>query len=166
MEWTTIITTVLSGLFGLTTIAGFFLYPRALKREKTAEARLKEVEAADKEDERLDKRLANLHEDIDTLNRQLSEAYKGRARCEEIIADKTRLIRELQDEKSNLLKETGRKDLIIQWLKWWHCGRPKGDPKCDPESCGRRKPQQPFAIPYDPPDELKSDKWLSGRAEA
>ena len=185
MDWTSILTTVLSGLFGLTTVIGAIIFPKAAKREKEADVKLKEAEAKEKEAEvkakeaeakakeadvlikdveckdlessHYDKRFDALHEDIDVLNKQLTESYKEKARVEEINLDKTQQIRKLNElllEKERII---GRLNLVIQWLKFWQCKRIKGNPQTEPEKCDRRLPEHPFPMSYDPPEELKRD---------
>lgn len=164
MDWTQILTTVLSGVFGLTTLVGAILYPKAARREKEAEVKLKEIETKDKDAERLDKRFDALHEDIDTLNKQLTAAYKDKARSEEIISDKTKRIREKDDEIAELNrllhereKYIGRLKLFIQWLATWFCRREHGRPADKGNNgvakCNRRFPEQVAPIPFsDYPD--------------
>lgn len=171
MDWTSILTTVLSGLFGLTTVIGAILYPKAAKREKEAEVKLKEADVKHKEAEaklrhidgveaeaaHYDKRFDALHEDLDVLNKQLTESYKEKARVEEINLDKTQQIRKLNERLLEKEAEIGRLRLIIQWLKFWQCKRVKGNPEIDPEKCDRRLPEHPFPMSYDPPEEFKED---------
>lgn len=170
MDWTQILTTVLSGIFGLTTLIGAILYPKAARREKEAEVKLKEIEAIDKESHRLDKRFDALHEDIDTLNEQLTKAYKDKANAEEIISDKNKRIRAKDDEIAELNRQllekeryVGRLRLFIQWLSTWFCrrehGRPADKGKDGVSKCNRRHPEQVAPIPFsDYPDrELVSE---------
>lgn len=164
MDWTTILTTVLSGVFGLTTVYGLIRYPKAAKREreaeakqKEAEARIKDVERRDAEWQHYDKRFDALHEDIDLLNKQLTEAYRDKARVEEINLDKTRLIRELNEQMLHKESQIGRLKLVIQWLQVWRCRRIKGDVEINPEACDRRLPDHPFPMEYDPPAEVREE---------
>lgn len=171
MDWT-IISTILTGIFGSATVVGAVVFPRLAKRAKEADtrikecdARIKEIEAKDKESEHTDRRLDALHEDIDTLNKQLTEAYKDKARQEGIIADKTALIRRQNEELLAKEREVGRLNMIIQWLKLWHCRRPQGDPAKDCRLCDRRLPSQPFNIPYEPPRELADELTADSHEE-
>lgn len=141
-------------VFGCTTLMGWVLYRKASKRMKDAEARLKEVEALDKEHELNVRRMMALHTDIDTLNVQLTNAYKDKGRAEEIIDDKTRKIRELQDRIYGLLEER-RKDAVLMagveaerdYYRAWHCERETNN--CE-EGCLRRRPAQNPPLKYRP----------------
>lgn len=171
MDWT-IISTILTGIFGTATGVGAVLFPKLAKRAKEADTRIKEcdarikgIEAKDKEAEHTDRRLDALHEDIDTLNKQLTEAYKANARLEGIIADKTSLIRRQNEELLAKERELGRLNMITQWLKLWHCRRPQGDPDKDCRLCDRRLPSQPFNIPYEPPRELADELTADSHEE-
>lgn len=164
MDWTSILTTALSGIFGLTTIYGLIRYPKAAKREREAEAKLKEADArikdvarCDAESQHYDKRFDALHEDIDLLNKQLTEAYRDKAKVEEINLDKTRLIRELNEQLLDKETQIGRLKLVIHWLSVWKCRRIKGDVRINPEACDRRKPDHPFPMEYDPPKEVREE---------
>ncbi len=171
MDWTSILTTVLSGLFGITTLVGAILYPKAAKREKEAEVKLKEADAKEKEADALikdvarrdaesshyDKRFDALHEDIDVLNKQLTAAYKDKAKLEAIDLDKTQQIRKLNELLLEKESEIGRLKLVIQWLKFWKCKRVKGNPEIEPEKCDRRLPDHSFPMTYEPPLELRDD---------
>ena len=153
------IMTLIGSLGTLTATVTGVLYWRQNRRIKEAEARreeaetqLKTLEVREREEERYNKRVDVLHEDIDTLNTQLTNAYKDKARAEEIIDDKTAKIRELNDtifalqkqlvDKENLI---GRLKLFIQWLKHWHCKRETGKLK---GQCTRRLPEQSVPTPF------------------
>lgn len=153
------IMTLIGSLGTLTATVTGVLYWRQNRRIKEAEARrqeaetqLKTIEVREREEERYNKRVDVLHEDIDTLNTQLTNAYKDKARAEAIIDDKTAMIRELNVtifslqqqlvDKENLI---GRLKLFIQWLKHWHCRRETGKRK---EQCSRRMPEQPVPTPF------------------
>lgn len=116
------------------------------------EIQLKKLEVREREEERYNKRVDVLHEDIDTLNTQLTNAYKDKARAEAIIDDKTAMIRDqnvtifsLQQQLTEKERLIGRLKLFIQWLKHWHCRRETGKRK---EQCSRRLPEQPVPTPF------------------
>ena len=173
MDTLSIILTTLSGLLGCSTVVGWVFYRSANRRVKDAEAmkaeaeaRLTVIETQDKEAEHNDKRFDALHEDIAVLNTQLTEAYRQMGEKEKVITDKTNRIREkdteifgLNDRVLKLTMKIGRMEMLIQWLRIWHCSReyPREEMTEEElcETCRRRRPPHPFPIKYDPPAECR-----------
>lgn len=146
------ISTLLTVVFGGTSIVSTFLFYGANKRAKN-------VEVKDAELGYYNKRIDALHEDIDVLNNQLTNAYKDKERCEGIIADKTAKIRGLNDDKVTLYKKLNKKDnyiaslkRYIEWLELWKCEREMTRPDMSMEelecSCNRRKPPHQTPVRY------------------
>lgn len=158
-----LISTILTAVFGGSTLVSTLLFYGANKRAK-------EVSVRDAELDHNNKRLDSLHEDIDLLNGQLTNAYKDKERCEEIIADKTSKIRELNEQIVDLYKELNKKDnytsalkRYIDWLGLWHCERELPHPDMTPQEvaqcCERRRPPHQTPVRYVPFDKsiLKTD---------
>lgn len=99
-----------------------------------------------------------MHNVIETLSAQLLEKTKECDRKEDIISDKTRRIREKEEQNLELYTRLLHREQriasmqrFIDWLKNWHCAREWGRGKDD---CMRRKPEQKVKMTYDPPIEM------------
>lgn len=88
----------LTAAFGCSTLMTWLLYRRASRRIRDAEASTVELNA-----ENL--RIAALHDSLNTVNAQLHEALKAGARKDRIIEDKTKRIREKDEEIVALYKQ-------------------------------------------------------------
>lgn len=130
--------TIITSIFGCSTLVGWLLYGRETKRAKNAEIRKSEwqIEA---------ERLRELRETNHDLNAT--------------IASQVEQISQLTD---NLLKETnhriidaqeiGRLRILVAFLKQWQCEREQND---TPDGCLRRKPRQKVALKYVKPEGLQ-----------
>ena len=163
-ELSTILVSVISTLVPLIG-GGAFLFRKQQKRIKEAEARLAEVSVDKaKVETRTDEwhlwkeQLNDTHKVIETLSAQLLEMTKDNDRKEDIISDKTRRIREKEEQNLELYTSLLHREQriasmqrFIDWLKNWHCAREWGRGK---EDCMRRKPEQKVKMTYDPPIEM------------
>lgn len=145
---------ILSAVLGCSTLLGWILYRGANRRIKDAEADKADTEADAAQWELYEKRLDATHKSIDVLNNQLEAQIKLAAHKEEIIEDKTQMIRKLQDAISTLqnerLKDANEIGELRQerdFYKLWHCQREHGSGK---EECTRRKPPQKIPMKYIP----------------
>lgn len=80
-----------SAVFGCSTLVTYLLYRRASRRIKNAEAVTAEIHAENQ-------RISSLHSSLDVVNDQLQEALRAGADKDRIIEDKTRRIREKDEE--------------------------------------------------------------------
>lgn len=80
-----------SAVFGCSTLVTYLLYRRASRRIKNAEAVTAEIHAENQ-------RISSLHNSLDVVNDQLQEALRAGADKDRIIEDKTRRIREKDEE--------------------------------------------------------------------
>ena len=80
-----------SAVFGSSTLVTYLLYRRASRRIKNAEAVTAEIHAENQ-------RISSLHSSLDVVNDQLQEALRSGANKDRIIEDKTRRIREKDEE--------------------------------------------------------------------
>lgn len=80
-----------SAVFGCSTLVTYLLYRRASRRIKNAEAATAEIHAENQ-------RISSLHSSLDVVNDQLQEALRAGADKDRIIEDKTRRIREKDEE--------------------------------------------------------------------
>lgn len=95
----------------------------------------------------LNKANAELHETNMQLHKQNLELLKEGARKDEIIADKTAKIRELQEQCNQYVKKIGELEGDVQYLDCWKCYREFGKGKDD---CDRREPEQNPPIKFKP----------------
>lgn len=163
-ELSTILVSVIGTLVPLIG-GGAFLFRKQQKRIKEAEARLAEVSVDKaKVETRTDEwhlwkeQSDAMHNVIETLSAQLLEKTKECDRKEDIISDKTRRIREKEEQNLELYtrllhceQRIASMQRFIDWLKNWHCAREWGRGKDD---CMRRKPEQKVKMTYDPPIEM------------
>ena len=84
------------------------------------------------------------------LNKQATEHVKEMSRKEDIIADKTARIRELQDKRVDDARHIGLLEKQLAHYKNWFCKRESGNGKGD---CRRREPAQNPPLKYTPTDE-------------
>ena len=80
-----------SAVFGCSTLVTYLLYRRASRSIKNAEAATAEIHAENQ-------RISSLHSSLDVVNDQLQEALRAGADKDRIIEDKTRRIREKDEE--------------------------------------------------------------------
>lgn len=149
-----IILGIVSAVLGCSTLVGWMFYRSANRRIKDAEADKANAEADAAQWDLYEKRLEATHKSIDVLNSQLEAQIKLAARKEDIIEDKTQVIRKLQDALSSLqnerLKDANEISELKQerdFYKLWHCQREHGGGK---DECVRRKPPQKIPIKYIP----------------
>ncbi len=156
MNWENIgmLVGALGGLELIKFLVNLVVNRKTNSRKNDAEASGAEADADIKEWELEEKRIADLHESFKIVSEQLQTALKNGARKDEIIDEKTALIRKLNDkifELQNRLiaKEqvAASKDRFIDWLKLWHCSKEKSE-------CDHRRPPQPIPMRYDPPAEM------------
>ncbi len=143
----------LGGLELIKFLVNLLVNRKTNSRKNDAEASGAEADVDIKEWELEEKRIADLHESFKIVSEQLQTSLKNGARKDEIIEEKTALIRKLNDkifELQNRLiaKEQilASKDRFIDWLKLWHCSKEKSE-------CDNRRPPQPIPMRYDPPVE-------------
>ncbi len=156
MDWENIgvIIGALGGLELIKFLVNLLVNRKTNSRKNDAEASGAEAEADKKEWELEEKRIADLHESFKIVSEQLQNSLKNGAHKDEIIEEKTVLIRELNDKIFELqnrliVKEQilASKDRFIDWLKLWHCSKEKAE-------CDNRRPPQPIPMRYDPPAEM------------
>lgn len=173
------VSAIVVAVLGCSTAMGFILYRKANKRIKAAEAAKEEVNVAISTVE-VEKNILELHEkmrdniredyverlnelktSLDESNRRYHDSLVAGAKKDEIIEDKTKLIRDtnevvysLQQKITALEVSIARKEQYIEWLKLWHCSREMpvdsmtDEQKC--EGCDRRKPAQLLPLKYIP----------------
>lgn len=121
-----------------------------------------QAEAQKEENQMWHDRLAEQREATKDLNEIISNLTEDRRKMEEEISDKTRQIRKLNTDIVQLQSDFARKEIqyerllavkdkMITWLKLWHCAREDNGRQ---GGCHRRKPKQPFPMPYEPPQGL------------
>lgn len=81
------------------------------------------------------------------LNKQNLELLKAGARKDEIIEDKTKMIRELQEARVEDARRIGKLEKQVQFFNSWKCFREFGK---GGDKCGRRKPAQNPPLKYEP----------------
>lgn len=180
MEWIDLILRYITPLLAGGTLLTWFLYRKAEKRIKQAEAskseaeasksaaeaklahanvKIAEIETKDKEREYNDHRFDDLHDTIRTMNSHLKEVVASEVEKDNTITDKTRRIREKDDEIAALNRQLlekeatiGKLKLFIHWLSMWQCRREHGKPTCigrnKAKKCDRRLPRQNPPIPF------------------
>lgn len=95
------------------------------------------------------------------LTKQNTDCQKEIARVNDLIADKVRKIRELEESRledtkryegeiTTLTKRNGELEKLVMFYRAWHCEREYGNKK---EDCKRRKPAQNPPLRYCPIDE-------------
>lgn len=160
---------VLGGFEGIKWLITFWVHRKQEKRLKKNEADQSEVATEnamrDMYEETLarmreldEKRIAEMREDYNAriadlnnanaeLHKQNLELLKAGARKDDIIADKTTKIRELQELRNQDTIRIGELESDTQYLECWKCVREygKGENECD-----RREPQQNPPLKYKP----------------
>lgn len=116
---------------------------RELDEKRIAEIR----EDANARIAELNKANAELHDANMQVHKQNLELLKEGARKDEIIADKTIKIRELQEQCNQYVKKIGELEGDVQYLDCWKCYREFGNGKDD---CDRREPQQNPPLKFKP----------------
>lgn len=125
MEWLNIVQGLCGALLG--SGAGLLFYRQTKKKMQT--------EADTMEWELEEKRIKELHEAVSIANATQSEHLKRISELNHALDDKTDRIRELTDKLYaseqevnrlngaviELTRESGRKDLLVEKFKSWHC---------------------------------------------
>ena len=157
----------LGGYEGVKWLVQFFVHRKAEKRIKGAEVHKAESDA-DQSAVAAEKALRDMYEETlsemrqeyvarieelrnanTELNEQNLELLKAGARKDEIIEDKTRMIREIQEYRVEDTKRIGELEKKLQWHECWHCQREYGKGK---NECLRREPAQNPPLKYEPID--------------
>lgn len=149
MSWENIATTVVSllGALGGWEAVKYLINRKSNKRMEESEADKKETEADSDEfhlyKERIDElRLANAE-----LNKQNLELLKAGSRKDEIIEDKTKKIRELNELRVRDIRRIGQLEKMVQFFKSWFCKREYGNGR---RECKRREPAQNPPLKFEP----------------
>lgn len=90
-------------------------------------------------------RIKDLQQSNAELSKQNLELLKAGARKDEIIDDKTSIIRELNEQRVEDARKIGRLEKLLMFYKSWHCKREVGRGK---EQCSRREPEQDPPLKY------------------
>lgn len=162
------VATALGGYEGLKWLVNFIVHRKEEKRLKGAEANKAESDA-DQSAVAAEKALRDMYEETlsemrheyverinelrnanTELNKQNLELLKAGARKDEIIEDKTKMIREIQECRVEDAKRIGKLERLVQYFKNWKCFRELGD---GDEKCSRRKPAQNPPLKYEPIEE-------------
>ncbi len=152
MNWENLITTIVGLLGALGGWEGvkYLINRKSNKRINESEADKKEIETDSDEFHLYKERIEELRAANAELNRQNYELIKACEAKEDIIADKTGKIRELQDLRAEDIKRIGELEKRVLFYKSWHCQREYGRGK---EDCTRRKPAQNPPLKYTPIEE-------------
>lgn len=160
--------TALGGYEGIKWLVSFFAHRKEEKRLKGAEANKAESDAdqsavaaekalRDMYEETLSEmrreyveRINELHNANTELNKQNLELLKAGARKDEIIEDKTKMIRELQEARVEDARRIGELERLVQYFKNWKCFREFGK---GGDKCSRREPKQNPPLKYEPIEE-------------
>jgi len=151
MNWGNLITTIvglLAALGGWDAIK-YCINRKSNRRINESEADKKEIETDTDEFHLYKERIEELRLSNAELNKQNYELIKACEAKEEIIADKTAKIRELQEARIEDTKQIGELEKEVQYYKGWKCFREYGRGK---ENCTRRKPAQNPPLKYEPID--------------
>lgn len=141
MDHLTLILSIVSTVLGSSTIVGFVLHRKALRRLKLAEARKSEAEADKAHWERYEKQLDHANKTIELLHGQIENDAERISRLNKTIDNKVDRIRELTDKviesESNLniangkiiklTEERDRERMIKELYKSWNCHKDCGD---------------------------------------
>ena len=141
MNWETAILLIstLGGLELVKYLVNLFVNRKNERRKNESEADKKETEADTDEFHLYKERIEELRQANKELNEQNLELLKAGARKDEIIEDKTRMIRELQDGRVEDARKIGLLEKQVAYYKNWFCKREFGNGKGD---CRRREPAQ------------------------
>lgn len=163
------VATALGGYEGVKWLVSFLTHRKVEKRLKGAEANKAESDA-DQSAVAAEKALRDMYEETLSemrheyvarieelrnanaeLNKQNLELLKAGARKDEIIEDKTKVIRELQEARVEEAQRIGKLEKQVQFFKSWKCFREFGK---GGDKCSRREPKQNPPLKYEP---LKDD---------
>jgi len=152
MNWENLITTVagLLGVLGGWEGVKYLINRKSNKRINESEADKKEIETDSDEFHLYKERIEELRTTNAEVNKQNYELIKACEAKEEIIADKTAKIRELQELRVEDTKRIGELEKEKLFYKSWHCQREFGRGK---DNCTRRKPAQNPPLKYTPIEE-------------
>ena len=141
MDFSTLATiiTALGGFELVKWAVSFFVNRKNERRKNDSEADKKETEADTDEFHLYKERIEELRQANKELNEQNLELIKTGARKDEIVADKTAKIRELQDGRVEDARKIGLLEKQVAYYKNWFCKREFGNGKGD---CKRREPAQ------------------------
>lgn len=148
MDWNNFI--AIGTLLGGWEAIKYFLNRKSNKRMTKSEADKKEIEADSDEFHLYKERIEELRTTNAEVNKQNYELIKACEAKEEIIADKTAKIRELQEARIGDTKRIGELEKEVQYYENWKCFREYGRGK---ENCTRRKPAQNPPLKYEPIEE-------------
>ncbi len=149
MNWENLLTTVvgLLGVLGGWEGIKYLINRKSNKRINESEADKKEIEVDTDEFHLYKERIEELRQANAELNKLNYELIKACETKEEIIADKTAKIRELQEARIEDTKQIAELEKQVQYYKSWKCFREYGKNK---ENCTRRKPAQNPPLKYEP----------------
>jgi len=149
MNWETLLSTIvgLLGVLGGWEGIKYFINRKSNKRINESEADKKEIETDSDEFHLYKERIEELRTTNAEVNKQNYELIKACEVKEEIIADKTSKIRELQEARIEDTKRIGELEKQVQFYKNWKCFREYGRGE---EDCTRRKPAQNPPLKYEP----------------
>lgn len=122
------------------------------KRTSNSEADQKEIEAESAKFHLYDERLEELRQVNKELNEYNLEVIKAGAHKDELIADKTEKIRELQEIRVEDVKKIANLEKQVLFYKSWFCKREFGTGKGD---CIRREPAQNPPLKFTPINETE-----------
>lgn len=144
------VVTALGGYEFVKWLVGFIAHRKQLKRQTEAETNKSETEADTQEFHLYVERIEELRHANAELNKQNLELLKAGARKDEIIEDKTRMIREIQEGRVEDAKRIGVLERKVDYYESWKCFREFGK---GGERCARRKPAQDPPLKYEPIDD-------------
>lgn len=157
MNWETAILLIstLGGLELVKYLVNLFVNRKNERRKNESEADKKETEADTDEFHLYKERIEELRQANKELNEQNLELLKAGARKDEIIEDKTRMIRELQDGRVEDARKIGLLEKQVAYYKNWFCKREFGNGKGD---CRRREPAQNPPLKFSPIEDEQSSE--------
>ncbi|MCM1068253.1 MAG: hypothetical protein NC418_11840 [Muribaculaceae bacterium] len=135
MDSLSFILSLCTAVLGCSTLVGWLLYGKAMRRTKDAEAAKAEAEAAGAHWERYEKQLDHANATIATLHKQIERDAERISQLNGALDGKTDRIRELTDKlieseralnEANarivrLTEERDRERLMKEKYKEWHC---------------------------------------------
>ena len=145
----------LGGLELVKYLVNLFVNRKNERRKNESEADKKETEADTDEFHLYKERIEELRQANKELNEQNLELLKAGARKDEIIEDKTRMIRELQDGRVEDARKIGLLEKQVAYYKNWFCKREFGNGKGD---CRRREPAQNPPLKVSPIEDEQSSE--------
>lgn len=149
MNWDNALTTIISllGTLGGWEAVKYCINRNSHKRMVASDADKKETEADTDEFHLYKERLEELRRSNAELNSQNLEILKAGARKDEIIEDKTRVIRELNEQRVADVRRIGQLEKLKEHYNNWKCFREFGSGR---EDCRRRKPAQNPPLKFEP----------------